>query len=82
MSHILLVLPKPLDFPIANGVIEIPAAIGRDTGMFRGKELIILGPLLPLDVDGVSPLDDFIFIGGGTNTVLTWTGLDVGIGDV
>lgn len=62
--------------------IPVPGDMGRDEGMFMGKELIILGPLLPLDVDGVSPLDDFIFIGGGTNTVLTWTGLEVGIGDV
>merc|ERR1712013_196436 len=72
----------PLDLPFARGVIEIPGDIGRDTGMFRGNELIILGPLFPLDDTGVSPLEDFIFIGGGTNTVLTCTGLVVGAGEV
>ena len=66
-----LFIPIPFDLPLASGVMETPGEMGRDTGIFRGKELIILGPVLPVDDVGVNPLDDFIFIGGGTNTVLT-----------
>lgn len=45
-------------------------------GIVRGKEFIILGPGLGLCLLA-SELGVFILIGGGTNTVLTWTGLEV-----
>ena len=61
----------PLDFEI--GVIDIPEAMGIDDTVgatLRLKVLIIFGP----DEDGTGFGDTpglFIFIGGGTNTVLT-----------
>jgi hypothetical protein len=47
-------------------------------GMLRGKELISLGPGLGLCLVVGRLLELFIFMGGGTKTVRTWTGLDVG----
>ena len=79
-----LLLPVPFDFE--TGVMEIPVVNGIDSGTLSLKELITLGPLDPIE-DGetlgpVEPMEDgetgpragaglFIFIGGGTNTVLT-----------
>ena len=42
------------------------------------KELITLGELAEDGDTGLAPgaVVAFIFIGGGTNTVLTWTGLE------
>ena len=83
LGTIQIALPIPFDFPLAKGVIDIPGDIGRDTGMFNGKEFIIFGPELPpeeFDEEGVRLAEDFIFMGGGTKTVLTWTGLVVAEG--
>ena len=65
----------PLDFEI--GVMDIPEAKGTEPWRLRLKELITFGA----GDEGDTALEPpaFIFIGGGTNTVLTWTGLDTGV---
>ena len=62
------------------GVIDIPVAKGTDAGMPRLKVFIFFVPPAVL-ADGDTGLGagDFIFMGGGTNTVLTCTGLVVGV---
>ena len=63
--------------PLDRGVMEMGA--GRP-GMFRGNELITFGPGLVLGFPTlVGVLEVFIFIGGGTKTVRTWSGLEVGV---
>ena len=65
----------PLDFEI--GVMDMPDANGTEPWRLwlRLKELITFGA----GDEGDTALEPaFIFIGGGTNTVLTWTGLETG----
>jgi len=54
--------------------MEIPVASGIEPGTLRLNELITLGPVEPLEDGEIGPGPGaglFIFIGGGTNTVLT-----------
>ena len=49
-------------------------------GMLRGNELITFGPGLVLGFPTLcGVVEVFIFIGGGTKTVRTWSGLEVGV---
>ena len=65
-----------------TGVIEILEAIELAGGLtVRLNELIIFGPF---EGEGAGRGEeeapgDFIFMGGGTNTVLTCRGLEVGV---
>ena len=64
----------PLDFEI--GVMDMPEAKGTEPWRLRLKEFITLGAGDAADEGDTAHEPAFIFIGGGTNTVLTWTGLE------
>ena len=66
-----VLLPIPLELLLLTGVMEIPL---RDLLEDMLKELMTFGPE---EWPGDFPL---IFMGGGTKTVLTWTGLTGGEG--
>ena len=67
-------IPVPLDFEI--GVMDIPEAKGTELWRLRLKELITFGAGDDADEGDMALELVFIFMGGGTNTVLTWTGLE------